>query len=117
MSHIFTGPLGSYFKSHLMSRSSRSRSKGTATASSRSTIANFVQPVILNSTFRFSLLRIICVSALMSSFMALPTCVMVFKEGIDGWRRVSLLAVIGPFIIFVHHFARSVVVFHLECHG
>jgi len=72
--------------------------------------------MLLNARLRFSLLRIICLSALIASFMALPTCIGFVKpyqkyHGIDGyskWFRRYSMAFFGPFLIFLHHFARSV---------
>jgi len=68
---------------------------------------NAVRSTLLNSTLRFSLLRIICLSALMASFTALPACVVAFKEN-HGLRRYALIAVLWPFFVFIHHFARFI---------
>ena len=43
----------------------------------------------------------------MASFTALPACVVAFKEN-HGLRRYALIAVLWPFFVFIHHFARFI---------
>jgi len=91
-----------------MSQSVRPQNRQAATSSSwSSSTVNAVRSTFLSSTLRFSLLRIICLSALMASFTALPACVVAFKEN-HGLRRYALIAVLWPFFVFIHHFARFI---------